>query len=75
MRLEFGREATDLHHHCDVRREGDWLIFTCPKCSDYYRAFNMRTGEMKVQYGTDPAILHHNSYTAPGWDTDSYQPN
>ena len=36
-------------HKCTSVRDGDWIIYHCPKCWDYERRFNWRTGEMKTR--------------------------
>ena len=51
---DLGFEFDD--HNCDSRREGDWLIFECQKCT-YVRKINFKTREMKVTHG-DPTALH-----------------
>lgn len=34
-------------HSCVARAEGDWIVFRCPKCPDYERRINWRTGQME----------------------------
>ena len=55
--------STDTdRHQCESYRDGDWIIFTCPKCLNYERRLNWRTGEMMVKDGEDPYILHAGEY-------------
>lgn len=49
-------------HQCESFRDGDWIIFQCPRCIRYERRLNWRTGEMKVQEGEDPYIMHAGEY-------------
>jgi hypothetical protein len=44
-------------HECDTRYEGEWIIWTCPRCPQYCRQYNPTTGEMRV-YGADMFIRH-----------------
>lgn len=45
------------NHNCTSHREGDWVIWKCPYCSDprsewytnYERRVNLKTGEMKAK--------------------------
>lgn len=48
-------------HECKSFRNGDWIIFRCPKCPDYERRINWRTGKMKVK-NDDPHINHRGQY-------------
>ena len=34
-------------HKCSAYRDGDWIIFYCPRCTNYERRINWRTGETK----------------------------
>ncbi|HNM23949.1 MAG TPA: hypothetical protein PKL15_00915 [Saprospiraceae bacterium] len=42
-------------HHCTSRRDGDWIIWSCPHCSGYERRLNWVSGEMRVRRGDSPA--------------------
>lgn len=33
-------------HACESRQEGDWIIYTCPKCPNYKRRVNIVTREV-----------------------------
>ncbi len=46
-------------HSCQSRLEGDWIIWTCPKCEGYERRLNWRTGEMKGKRSPAHAALHY----------------
>lgn len=48
-------------HDCSAVRDGDWIIYRCPKCPLYERRYNCRTGEMAVR-GADSAIRHRGVY-------------
>ena len=37
-------------HKCKSYRDGDWIIYYCPQCSDYERRINWRTGKMKSRH-------------------------
>lgn len=53
-------------HFCTSRREGQWVIWICPYCSDpgndlytgYERRFNLYTGEMIVKGYENNHFLH-----------------
>jgi hypothetical protein len=51
-------------HECEAHREGDWIVFRCPDCSNYERRFNWRTGQMKVKNDT-PYINHRGEHVPP----------
>lgn len=51
-------------HECEAHRDGDWIVFRCPDCSDYERRFNWRTGQMKVK-NTNPYINHRGEHVPP----------
>jgi RNase P subunit RPR2 len=57
--LDLGAER----HVCEVEKNGDWVIYTCPNC-DYVRRFNPKTGDMKVERGNELA-LHSGEYVDP----------
>jgi hypothetical protein len=42
-------------HHCTSHREGDWVVWRCPQCSDYERRMNWQTGEMNIRRGHSSA--------------------
>jgi hypothetical protein len=47
-------------HQCESIREGDWIVYRCPKC-DYELRDNWRTGELKV-LNPKIEIKHSGSY-------------
>ncbi len=59
-KIKFDSEATD-YHKCQSYRDGDWIIFRCPHCSDYERRLNWRTGEMKAR-NTGGHLRHMGTY-------------
>lgn len=68
MKIQF--ENTANKHHCQSRRKGDWLIFTCPKCPDYERHFNWKTGEMKSFVADENKIPHTGTFLPIGLEND-----
>ncbi len=77
MRLQFEKHPEEAAYHaCESRREGQWLIFTCPKCPHYERRFNYHTGEMQVlEAAPDPAIRHVGTYSPPALEQGQFNPN
>lgn len=75
MQLKLGGGQSETHHECESRREGDWLIFSCPHCPDYQRKYHLVSGEMQVRPGQDPTIQHHGSLVAPAYQAEIKQPN
>ncbi len=49
-------------HHCESYRDGDWIVFLCPKCEGYERRLNWRTGDMKVRDTSDTQVRHSGEY-------------
>jgi hypothetical protein len=47
-------------HKCEGVESGDWIIYTCPKCDNYMRKDNIKTGEMVVT-GSSAEISHWGS--------------
>lgn len=47
--IDFNRTPDLEHHQCSATRDGEWIIFHCPKCRDYERRLNWRTGETKAR--------------------------
>lgn len=48
MALQIVTHQPYEQHRCDARREGDWIIYTCPQC-DYQMKDNLVTGEMQIE--------------------------
>jgi len=42
--VAFGPTSGPDHHECTSTRSGDWIVFRCPRCPDYERRLNWRTG-------------------------------
>lgn len=63
-----------ISHQCEHRREGDWVIFTCPYCEDYERKINTKTGEMKAKK-TWTDIPHQGLAVPDGLQPEKYNPN
>jgi len=51
-------------HKCDVKLEGDWLVFTCDKCPEFERRINKVTNEMRSKYNPENPN-RHNGNCAP----------
>lgn len=51
------------HHICRSRRDGNWIVYTCPRC-DYEMRENWKTGEMRVT-NVKMDIRHSGAYTSP----------
>lgn len=58
MQINFRINDELPRHPCTARREGDWIIFTCPQCDGYERRLNIRSGKISLSPGDDPFILH-----------------
>ncbi len=69
QRFKFLNEEDFEKHLCEVKKEGDWLIFTCPEC-DYERRIHRFSGKMKVRQGA-PNALHRGQYRPVGLDFSS----
>lgn len=63
IKIEFGDPSDVPEHECDVKREGDWMVFTCPKCPEYERRINGRTHEMSVKKSY--ALVNHSGTYDP----------
>jgi hypothetical protein len=59
--INFNPSKDSIHHKCESIRRGDWIIFRCPRCKDYERRINWRTGEMKSK-GAKAEIHHTGNY-------------
>jgi hypothetical protein len=46
-------------HECSGRREGGWMIYSCPKC-DYELRKNPSSGELVVR-NPKPGVRHYGS--------------
>lgn len=57
INFEFTPQTSSNHHECEATRVGDWIVYRCPKCSDYQRWYNWRTGKMKTK-GLKANIRH-----------------
>lgn len=63
LSIDFGPTPGSVQHKCTSDREGDWIVFRCPKCPDYERRLNWRTGEMKVRAGK--GNIQHTGFYLP----------
>lgn len=75
MQLRFNVQPEGEVHTCESRREGDWIIFTCPHCPAYENRINFKTEERISQPIDDPSIFHQGSFVPVGLEHFDYQPN
>ncbi|MEL6256484.1 MAG: hypothetical protein AAFR87_31060, partial [Bacteroidota bacterium] len=68
--LNFPPISPTTHHVCNSRREGDWIIFTCPKCPRYIRKYNWKTRKMIVKGDDDLSIRHMGTHLPFGVSQD-----
>jgi hypothetical protein len=67
MDVTFEQGNGENRHRCQVRREGDWAVFTCPLCDSYERKINLVDGQMITHIGhSDPFTLHEGFYVPVG---------
>lgn len=64
MHVDFKDDSLPVHV-CEAVRDGDWIIYTCPKCPTYRRRYNWRTAEMRV-IGQNHNVRHSGSYRMLG---------
>lgn len=57
-------------HTCESRRDGAWVIFTCPHCEEFERRINFETGELRTIPASNPYILHQGSFMPSGFEVD-----
>lgn len=69
MQLHFSSGSPDSHA-CESRREGDWIVFTCPQCEEFERRINFETGEQHTTPSANPYILHQGSFMPAGFEAD-----
>jgi hypothetical protein len=61
INFEFPPQSNSNSHECEATHLGDWVVYRCPKCSDYERRYNWRTGTMKTT-GLKTHIHHWGVY-------------
>jgi len=61
VNVDFNPRPDFDQHESQGTRNGDWIIFRCPKCPDYERRLNWRTGETKSR-NLSPEINHNGRY-------------
>ncbi|MBK6621531.1 MAG: hypothetical protein IPG32_11880 [Saprospirales bacterium] len=62
-------------HKCESKREGDWIVFTCPICLEYESRLNFKTKERISRPVNDPSIFHNGTFVPPGLDVEGSKPN
>ncbi|MCA0235495.1 MAG: hypothetical protein LCH81_03855 [Bacteroidetes bacterium] len=55
MDARFSHAPSQSQHYCTSHREGEWIVWRCPHCSDYERRMNWQTGEMRIKRGASTA--------------------
>jgi hypothetical protein len=63
LRLKFGDNHQQTRHECRAVREGDWIVYYCPKC-DYVRKEHIETRECVVK-NMKIDIQHSGFYASP----------
>ena len=61
------KSSNGVKHICNGRKEGNWIIYTCPLCPGFERRFNSTTRTM-ITTGGEGMILHKGEYKGPGLD-------
>jgi Zn finger protein HypA/HybF involved in hydrogenase expression len=69
LNMDFEKPQDVEFHQCQATREGDWIVFRCPKCNGYERRLNWRTGEMTSR-NVNVQVLHTGNYFPDGNDPD-----
>lgn len=51
MQVVFPIAETALQsvHHCEVRQEGEWIVYSCKQCPSYERKIHQTTGQIMVK--------------------------
>lgn len=58
--IRFDADSPDVERHeCESFRDGEWLVFHCPRCPMYERRIHERTGQMVVRQADDVSIRHY----------------
>ena len=76
--LKWNASDKEETHQCVAERDGDWITFKCPKCPDYVRRMNYKTGEMiapKVKEGKNFRYKHSGMHIPVGLQPELYNPN
>ncbi|MCB9283595.1 MAG: hypothetical protein H6563_05920 [Lewinellaceae bacterium] len=76
MDIQFSNQDEEREMHvCESRREGEWIIFTCPHCEEYENRINLQTKERKCRKAKDPFIFHRGSFLPPSLEIEGSTPN
>ena len=70
MKLNFDMPTDAETHVCESHRDGDWIYFRCPKCPEYERKLNWKTGELKTKNAQ--AHINHTGSYAPNEFRDAF---
>ncbi len=54
-----------IHHKYQTRMEGDWIVFTCPKCPGHQRRLNLRTHQMMSKGVNVRRNIRHSGFHIP----------
>ena len=68
--VAFGPALGPDHHECTSTRSGDWIIFRCPRCLDYERRLNWRTGASHAR-NVRPDLRHSGRHVPIEYQADS----
>lgn len=74
IRFELNDQEREFHT-CESRREGNWLVFTCPQCIEYETRFNIQTGERISHPIADPTIFHQGTHIPVGLEGEHVHSN
>jgi hypothetical protein len=72
--VDFVPPSGSVEHECESISMGDWIVFRCPICKDYFRSINLITGEMKVG-GSKESISHSGKHYSPEFAEELAQDN
>ncbi len=56
-------------------REGDWIIFTCPKCKGFQKRYNWKTRKMITIGAGEKFMVHAGSYAPAKASIESLKGN
>ena len=62
LKMDFENNDQNVHHVCNASRDGDWIVYQCPKC-DYVRREHIETDESVVE--NIKAHIHHSGFYVP----------
>lgn len=57
IEINLNQEESELHHKCQSKLEGEWIVYTCSRCPRYKRKINQHTDQM-ISEGIDVTNMH-----------------